>query len=166
VTNKVVIIIRVHADGLLKLGHEEGSDVIFVIIVEISAGNGVFNVVKIVFHGSGIGDFLEELSLGISSTERNNESVLLSVDQKSVGKLVVLGNCDHDLIDKGVSCEIIAGVTALPREKVLRRTVGGGGSSEHFESKGNVERTLEGRSDAKSDKKTNKSEFGLHQCLV
>jgi len=166
VTNKVVIVIRVHVDGLLKLVHEEGSDVIFVVTVEISANNGIFNVVEIIFHGSGVGEFLKELSLGISSTERNNESVLLSVDQKGVGKLVVLRNCDSDLVDKGVSCEIIAGITALPREKVLRRTVGRSGSSEHFESEGNVERTLQGRSDAKSDEQTNKSQIGLHKCLV
>lgn len=166
VTNKIVIVVRVHVNSLLKLVHEEGSDVIFVVSIEVSAGNGIFNVVEIVFHGSGIGDLLEELSLGISSTERHNESVLLSVDQKGIGKLVVLGNCDSNLIDKGVSLEILTGITALPREEMLGGAVGGSGSSEHFESEGDVEGTLEGRSHAKSDKETNKSEFGLHQCLV
>jgi len=85
--------------------------------------------------------------------------VLLSVDQKSEGKSVIVTDCHSNLVHKGVSLEILAGVTALPSEEMVRRAISGSGGSEHFDGEGNVERTLERGSDAKCEEKEEKTEF-------
>jgi len=56
VTNKVEIVVRV---TLLNSVHEIVSHSIFVVIVEISTGDGIFKGVKIVSDGSGVGNFVE-----------------------------------------------------------------------------------------------------------
>ena len=105
------------------------------------------------------------MSLCVSSTERNDESLLLSVDQKSEGKSVVVADCGGNLVDKGISGKTTASVTTLPSEKVFGRAVGGGWGSEHFEGKGKVERPLERGSDANSDKNEKKTEFEVHRLI-
>jgi len=163
VANEVIIVVRVHCEGLSNFAEKEGSDVVLVVIVEIFADNGVPDGVNIEFHGNRVGNFLEQLGLCVGSTERNDESVVLSVDQKSVGKLIILSNCDGNLVNEGIRAEIIAGVTTLPGKEMLRWAVGGGGSSEHFEGEGNVERTLNGGSDEEKDQKERKENGFVHK---
>jgi len=59
VTNEVEIVVRVTIGGLLNSVHEIVSHSIFVVIVEISTGDGIFKGVKIVSDGSGVGNFVE-----------------------------------------------------------------------------------------------------------
>jgi len=59
VTNKVEIVVRVTIGGLLNSVHEIISHSIFVVIVEISTGDGIFKGVKIVSDGSRVGNFVE-----------------------------------------------------------------------------------------------------------
>jgi len=103
---------------LLNFAEKEGSDVVLVVKVEIFADDGVFDGVDIEFHGDRVGDFLEKLSLSVGSTERNDESLFLFVDQKSVGELVILGNGDGNLVNEGIRAEGIAGITARPGKEM------------------------------------------------